>query len=369
MDETAPQLSSHPVFDVARLTDWVEGLLCAAGTPPGDATLTAELLMFSQVRGVVSHGLSLLGPYARRSRDGGTNCAPRPRSTVHGAVCVIDADDAIGSVCAMQAVESATELARAYGIGLAAVRNANHVGALAFYVQRLAQDGLVAIMASNADPSMASPSGGSPVLGSNPLAIAVPDPQGRGRIVLDMATTAVAHGRIVAALRQDQSIPGDWAVDADGLPTTEPAAAMGGALLPAAGYKGFGLAFMIDVLAAGLSQGRIGRDVVPLKTSTDQPQGVSVLVIAIDPEACSGSGYLSGVVDALEDQIAVGGGESPLSVAPGVPEARRAAQNERQVAVDAPLVDELLKLAEEFGVPASLLLDGVDSGIPDPVSR
>lgn len=354
---------NQPQFDTGLVKGWVQDVLCAAGLSPSDARLTSDLLLFSQVRGVISHGLSLLGPYVERIRAGGTNVAPVPQQRVHGGVCVIDADAAVGSVCAMRASEAAADSARGNGIGMAVVRNANHIGALAFYVQRLAAQGFVAIMASNADPSMAPPEGGPPVLGSNPLAIAVPDPQAKGRIVLDMATTAVAHGRLVAALRQDQAIPEHWAVNSAGLPTSDAAEAVKGALLPAAGYKGYGLAFMIDLLTAGLSGGPIGRDIVPLKTLTDRPQGISVLVIAIDPEYCSGAGHLYGVVTALEDHVAAGAAPGRVPpVAPGVPEARRAMRSGQDVAVDLPLVEELIRIGEDVGIPGPFDIDAFVPG-------
>jgi len=352
MTDALVSAATQPQFDSVLVKRWAQDVLCAAGLAPSDARITADLLLFSQIRGVISHGLSLLGPYVERIRDGGTNLVPVPRHKANGGVCVIDADDAIGSVCAMRASEAAADSARSNGIGMAVVRNANHIGALAFYVQGLAAQGLVAIMATNADPSMAPPEGGPPLLGSNPLAVAVPDPRAEGRIVLDMATTAVAHGRLVAALRQDQAIPEHWAVDSAGLPTTDPAEALKGALLPAAGYKGYGLAFMIDLLTAGLSGGQIGRDIVPLKASTDKPQGISVLVIAIDPEYCSGAEHLSLAVTALEDHVAAGAAAGKIPpVAPGVPESQRAMRSGRDVAVDLRLVEELSRLGKDVAVP------------------
>lgn len=364
MTDALASAQRQPQFDRGLVKGWAEDVLCAVGLEPRDARLTADLLLFSQVRGVISHGLSLLGPYVERIRNGGTNVVPVPKQRANGGVRVIDADNAIGPVCAMDASVAAAASARINGIGMAVVRNANHIGALAFYTQKLAAQGLVVIMASNADPSMAPPEGGAPVLGSNPLAIAVPDPKAEGRIVLDMATTAVAHGRLVAALRQGKAIPEHWAVDSAGLPTTNPAEALMGALLPAAGYKGYGLAFMIDLLTAGLSGGQIGRDVVPLKTSTDHPQGVSVLVIAIDPEYCFGARHLSEVVTTLEDHVATAATAGGVpSVAPGVPEALRATYSERDVAVDLPLVEELIRLGKDVGIPAPFGLDDFTSGV------
>lgn len=341
-------------FSVDRLREWTSGVLQRAGLLQSSSDVVADLLVYSQRRGVLSHGLNLLEPYVERIINGGTNPDPHPRITGAGAVRTVDGDGGIGGAACVAASDEAAALAEQHGIGMVAVRNTNHAGALAYYVERLVQRGLAAIVVSNADPSMVPPGGGAAVLGSNPLSIGVPESMTNGRLILDMATSAAAHGKIVNAARAGRPIPADWAVDEHGDPTTDPDEALRGALVPAAGPKGFGLAFMIDVLCAGLSGGPIGREIVPLKASTHLPQQVSVLIIAISPDHCAGSAHLDATANALVD--AVGSARSQedirgLPLVPGEPEFIKRREQETLVAIDANLIANLVGLGERMRLP------------------
>lgn len=339
---------------VDALRTWTSGVLQRAGLPGSSSDVVADLLIYSQRRGVLSHGLNLLEPYVDRIVGGGTNLQPHPVTTGAGAVKTVDGNGGIGGVACVVASDEAAELAEQHGIGMVVVRNSNHVGALAFYVERLVQRGLAAIVVSNADPSMVPPGGGAAVLGSNPLAIGVPESTTSGRLILDMATSAAAHGKIVTAARAGRPIPADWAVDEHGDPTTDPDEALRGALVPAAGPKGFGLAFMIDVLCAGLSGGPIGRDVVPLKAGTHLSQQVSLLIIAISPAQCAGAAHFDATTSALVDAVRSARSTEDLRgrpLVPGEPEYIRQQEQQSLVAVDAALTATLAALGERMQLP------------------
>lgn len=183
--------------------------------------------------------------------------------TTAGAALVADARGGMGQLSSPQAMGHAIERAGRYGIGIASVRNAHHFGAASRWAMQAAQAGCLGVAMSNTTPLMPAPGGAERLVGNNPLAIAVPT-KGGPEIVLDMALSAVALGKIRLAASAGRPIPDTWATDASGVPTTDAEDAVLGMLLPAAGHKGFGLALMIDVLTGVLSGGGWGDQVRPL---------------------------------------------------------------------------------------------------------
>lgn len=239
----------------ARLQDALERV----GVPPADAGLTAATLIEAELEGQASHGLIRFPTMLQRLRSGAIN--PCPQMTVHGAaaVRVLDAGNALGQVAGARALDLAVELARDHGTGVVGVRGSNHLGALGFHVSRAAARGLIAIAFSNTPPAMAPPGTATPYLGTNPIAGAFPTES--EPIVVDMGTSQVARGRVVAAQRAGQPIPEGWTVDAEGRPTTDPTAGLGGAMVPMGGDKGFALALLVELLAAALPGAAIGPQV------------------------------------------------------------------------------------------------------------
>jgi LDH2 family malate/lactate/ureidoglycolate dehydrogenase len=197
------------------------------------------------------------------------------------AAVILDARNALGQLTARQAVALATERARRFGLAAVAVRNAFHFGAAGRYARMMAEAGAVGIVMSNTRPLMPAPGGAEPLTGNNPLAIAVPS-AGGAPVEVDMALSASAMGKIRLAEAAGQPIPDGWAVDRSGAPTTDPGEAIRGMLLPAAGPKGFGLAFLIDLLCGGLSAGGLGDGVRPLYGDLAEPYNCSHLFVAID---------------------------------------------------------------------------------------
>jgi LDH2 family malate/lactate/ureidoglycolate dehydrogenase len=259
---------------------FAEQLLVAAGTPANHALAVATALVDADIEGLPSHGTMMLPMYLERITAGSVMPAAEGRIVSDtGAQIVMDADNGLGHVVAEHAVALAVERANSHGLAAVAIRNAFHFGAAGRFARSIALEGCVGIVMSNTRPLLPAPGGADRVVGNNPLAIAVPtlgDP-----IVLDLALSAGAMGKIRLAESQKQTIPDGWAATAEGIPTNDPSEAIKGMLLPAAGAKGFGLAVMIDLMTGGLASGGIGDAVQPLFGDLSKNYGCSNLFLAI----------------------------------------------------------------------------------------
>jgi LDH2 family malate/lactate/ureidoglycolate dehydrogenase len=264
---------------------------------------------------------------------------------------LLDAGHAMGQLTSAQAMDLAVARARRYGTAAVGVRHAHHFGTAGRWAQRAADAGCIGIALSNTTALMPAPGGAERLVGNNPLAIAVPTTDGVP-LVLDMALSAVALGRIRLAAASGQPIPPDWATDPDGVPTTDPEQAIQGMLLPAGGHKGFGLALMIDVLTGVLTGGGWGRQVSSLYRHPDQPNDVAHLFLAIDPAHAGDGGFpdrTAALAGAVRESARAPGTDRIWT--PGEPEAERAAaQLADGVAVDTVVIKELAAVAESLGV-------------------
>lgn len=267
--------------DAARLTAAVRDIFTALGIARADAAIVATDLVLADLEGIGSHGVMLLPMYVERIRAG--SVSKRSRGDIVGdnkTAIVIDAGNALGQLTARQAVELAVERAAEFGMATVAVRNAFHFGTAGRYARLMAEQGCVGIVMCNTRPLMPAPGGAEAITGNNPIAIALPS-GGDFPVEVDMALSATAMGKIRLAAAAGERIPSDWAMAADGSPTTDPDEAIKGMLAPAAGPKGFGLAFVIDLLCGGLSGGAIGAQVRPLYGDPAEPYRCSQLFIAI----------------------------------------------------------------------------------------
>ncbi len=268
----------------ASLQALVEALLAAHGVPGAHARETAEALVAADLEGLPSHGVMLLPMMLARLAAG--SVSPTAEGVVvredRGAV-VMDAGNALGQVSARRAAALAVEKARAHGLGAVSVRNGFHIAAAGRFALQIAQEGCIGLVSSNTRPLMPAPGGAERVVGNNPIAIACPT--AGEPILVDMALSAGAMGRIRMAEAAGKPIPEGWAADAAGTPTTDAAAAVRGMLLPAGGPKGFGLALMMELLCGGLSQGNVGDAVAGLYGDPAVPYGCAHFFLAIDISA------------------------------------------------------------------------------------
>ncbi|MGR3640304.1 Ldh family oxidoreductase [Alterinioella nitratireducens] len=243
----------EPIVDAAQLTAFAARLFEAEGLSGKHASMAAEALVAADKRGVKTHGVVRIPLYARRLRSGLLNAAPSLRiDRPMPASRVVHADNAVGMVAAHVAIDECMDAAETLGIGAAAVRHANHFGAASVHTIRTARRGMIGIAMSPGSRTLAPHGSAAPLLGTNPFAISAP----AGRYApwsLDMAASVAARGHVRLAARDGRTIPEGWALDAEGRPTTDAAAALKGVMLPFGGAKGSGMSMMVEVMAGVLS--------------------------------------------------------------------------------------------------------------------
>lgn len=298
--------SAEPIHLVSadRLRPLIARIFEAVGVPPADAETVAEILVEADLRGVESHGSTRVAGYVSMIRLGLLNPAPRVevlRETPTTAM--LEGDRAFGMVVAKRAMEMAVARARRMGVACVTARNITHTGMIGFYTMMAVRQGLIGIACNNG-PTILPPFGGTtPTFATNPFSAAFPagreDP-----IVLDMATSIVAAGKLRQAAKKGVPIPKEWALDRHGTPTTDPTEAIfHGFLQWAGGYKGFGLATVVEVLGGVLSGGLFGRDVPAMKAFGEDPLVTSAFYMAIDPECFMPLGEFRSRVDRLIRQV------------------------------------------------------------------
>lgn len=239
--------------DADRLRAFCASVYERAGVPAEDALLAADALVQADLWGHQSHGVLRLGWYYARLRNQAMNAVTRTEIALDsGAVAVLEGNDGVGPVVAQQACEEAVRRAKQHGLGAVSVRNSNHFGTCMYFTRQAAAQGCVMLLTSNAGPNMAPWGGLRKMIGTNPWSIAAPAGK-YGSLVMDMANSGVARGKIYLANNRRESIPDHWAIDAEGRPTTDPQKALEGFILPMAGHKGYVMGVMVDVLSGVLS--------------------------------------------------------------------------------------------------------------------
>ena len=256
--------------------------LAKVGLSQEDARTTADNLIFANLRGVDSHGVIRLKIYADRLRAGGIDCRARLRVVSQGAAdALVDANNSMGQVAGVFGMKVSLGRAAESGFGIVAVRNSNHFGAAAYYAMMALEKGMIGFAATNSGPSMAPSGGRQARLGNNPLAIAVPAGK-QLPIVLDMATGAVAWGKIFMAQQEKKKIPLSWALDETGAPTDDPdKAAHKGLIQPTGGHKGYGLSLIVDILTGVLSGSAFSTHLKSLYKDLQRPSGCAHLFAAL----------------------------------------------------------------------------------------
>ena len=252
-----------------------------------NARSVAVALVAAEAAGQGGHGLRRVPAYAGQAKVGKVDGFAQPQlSRPSPAVLRIDAGNGYAYPALDLAVAELPAVAREQGIALAAVSRSHHAGVMGLTVERFADQGLVALMVANAPASMAPWGGKTPVFGTNPIAFAAPLPGGEP-VVIDLALSKVARGKVMAARQQGASIPADWAFDREGRPTTDAEEALAGTMVPAGDVKGAALAFMVEILAAGLTGANYAFEASSLFDDKGAPPALGHTIIAINPEATS----------------------------------------------------------------------------------
>jgi (2R)-3-sulfolactate dehydrogenase (NADP+) len=268
---------------------------------PSTAAAVARALVQSEAAGQSGHGLRRVPAYIKQVRSGKVDGAAQPQmARTRPAVLAVDAAHGFAYPALDLAVAELPTIAREQGIAFAAINRSHHAGVMALTVERFAEQGLVAMMFANAPAAMAPWGGKSPVFGTNPIAFAVPV-EGSEPLAIDLALSKVARGKVMEASQKNTSIPGDWAFDVDGNPTTDAHAAMKGTMAPSGGAKGAALAMMVEVLSAGLAGANFSYQASSLFEPEGPPPELGHTIIAIDPDAANGGGTAARMAGLAEE--------------------------------------------------------------------
>lgn len=256
----------------------------SVGVPIDEANFAADTLVQADLWGHQSHGVLRLAWYYARLKSGAMRAKTHIEQCVDaGAISLLDGHDGLGPVIAKKAVEESCLRAKKHGVGVVSIRNSNHFGTCMYYTRMGASQGCISMLMSNAGPNMAPWGGRKKKIGTNPWSIATPGGKYQA-IVMDMANSGVARGKIYLAKNRGERIPLDWAIDKDGKPTNDPAAAIEGFILPMAGHKGYVFGVMIDILSGVLS-GSSFLDQVHGPYDPINPSGAGHLMISLNVEA------------------------------------------------------------------------------------
>lgn len=297
----SPDVPASLFCDAVALSRFCQELLTALGTPKAHAEIVAESLVEANLRGVDSHGVQMLATYIQQIRAGGVAVAAEGHVESEDGVCLrYNGDNGLGQVVADRCTDHSIRIANALGVSVVVANHSNHFGTGAGWGQKLARAGLIGVVMSNACPAVAPWQGKTAIFGTNPFCVAVPGNGEKSHWLLDMATTTVALGKLTNAVhRGEKTIPLAWGfLDSAGNPTSDPAEAQRGNPTPIGGYKGTGLAMMVEILCAGLSGGAMTTQLPIYRTGGD-PIGVSHTFIALDPKRFLPAGEFETRMDTL----------------------------------------------------------------------
>ncbi len=277
-----------PVLSLAEAEDLVARALQRSRTSEANALSVARALVAAEADGLKGHGLSRVASYAAQAKVGKVDGAALPVATrPKPSVLAVDAKHGFAYPALDLALADLPALVYENGVAAAAVRRSHHCGVAGAPVERLAERGLMALMVANTPSAMAPWGGRTAVFGTNPIAFACPLPD-RPPIVVDLSLSKVARGNIMAAKQRGEKIPAGWALDAHGSPTTDPAAALAGTMVPLGDAKGTALALMVELLAAGLTGANYAAQASSFLDAEGGPPGTGQLIVAFDPDAFGG---------------------------------------------------------------------------------
>jgi (2R)-3-sulfolactate dehydrogenase (NADP+) len=278
-----------PTLTLDQADALVTATLLRCRTDEANARSVARALVGAEAEGQKGHGLSRVPSYAAQAKIGKVDGAAKPSlAWRRPAAAVVDAKHGFAYPAIDLALDALSDAARQNGMAAAAITRSHHCGVVGHPVERLAGEGLLALMFANTPAAIAPWGGAKAVFGTNPIAFACPLP-GKPPIVVDLSLSKVARGHILAAKQKGEAIPPGWALDAAGKPTTDATAALAGTMLPLGDAKGTALALMVELLAAGLTGANFAADASSFLDAKGPPPGTGQLLIAFDPAAFGGS--------------------------------------------------------------------------------
>jgi LDH2 family malate/lactate/ureidoglycolate dehydrogenase len=361
----APAASTIRI-DGERLRDFAQAACERTGLAPGDAALIADSLVQADLWGHQSHGVLRLDWYRQRFLAGTMRASENAvLASDAGAVAILEGHDGVGQALAKRAMEEAIARAKRHGIGMVAVRDSNHFGTAMYYTRMAAAQGCIGFLSTNASPAMAPWGGRAKAVGNNPWSIAAP--AGRhAPMILDIANSAVARGKVYLARNRGEPIPPGWALDAEGRPTTDPVAALEGVILPMAGHKGYGISVMMDVLSGVLTgSGFAGEVNGPYQSEKRSRCGHLAMAISIASFQPLGDfeARMERYIAALRSVPLAPGCDEVLY--PGEMEARNDARHRLEgLLLPEATLDDLRRVASAVGVPLDIAFERDDAASP-----
>ncbi len=326
----------------------------AAGVAADAAAILADSLVDADLHGISTHGISRLNIYVRRIERGLID--PRAELRVEQrlpAALAVDAGNGLGQPQAVKTLQRLMPLARQYGVAVATIRRSQHFGALSYYCNRAAAEDMILLAMTNGEPAMSPAGGCEAFFGTNPIAVSFPT--GKGFPVrIDLATSLVARGNIIAAQKAGRAIPEGWALDAQGRPTTDASAALAGTVLAMAGHKGAALALMVEVFSGVLSGAGVGSQIGSMYKHLDRPQDVGHFFCLIDIAALMDVGEMKQRIDATIDRIKACRRQPGVDeiLVPGERSHRTARQNRKLgITIGSETLGELRALAQQYKNP------------------
>lgn len=285
-------------LSLAEIEELSFNALVAAGTSSENARPLAIATAATEADGVSSHGLAYIPIYAEHVQCGKVDGQAVPKiETPRPGVITVDAATGFAHSAIDKGFEGLIPLAREQGVAALSIHNSYNCGVLGYHTNRLAEAGLMGLGFTNAPASIAPSGGFKPVVGTNPFSIAAPGNDGKPVILIDQSASTIAKSEVMKHAREGKPIPVGWALDSDGNPTTDPNVGLKGSMAPSGGYKGVGVALLVEMMAAALTGATLGINASPFSGTAGGPPKTGQFFLAIDPAATSGGQFAARIAD------------------------------------------------------------------------
>jgi (2R)-3-sulfolactate dehydrogenase (NADP+) len=284
-------MSESSVLSIADVESLAYAALCASGATAGHARSVARSVARAEADGIRSHGLLRLPVYCEHARSGKVSCSAEPEVVrLSGAAIRVDARDGFAHPAIELGFRALVPTTRELGVATLAVTNSYNCGVVGHHVEQLADEGLIALAFVNTPAAIAAWGGKKPLFGTNPIAFAAPR-TGQPALVIDQSSSVVARGELMLHAAQDRTIPAGWALDEHGQPTTDPRAGLRGSMLPAGGYKGAGIALIVEILAAVLTGASLSFQASSFVDNSGGPARTGQFFISLAPDIFLGGQF------------------------------------------------------------------------------
>lgn len=339
----------HSVRDIVIET------LTLSGVSNNDAEIILDTILFANRRGVATHGLGRLPLYIHKIAAGHYN----PKNEIEvieddHAYALLDAHNGFGQIVANKAIRIGIDKAKRFGISVVGVRNSNNFGTAGYFGDIAAREGCAAMVFANAAPAIAPTGGNKTIFGTNPLCFAFPGTDEFDPILLDMATTVAARGKIRLAAKNGEKIPTDWAIGPDGKPTDDPLIALQGSLLPIGGYKGYGLSMFVDIFAGLLTGSHYAGGVKNL-SKLGEDSGNGHLFVVIDTEKFMSKEERKMRVTHFYEAVRACGPKGKVFM-PGEIEYKKMKITDKFISISSKQFEEVNSIASEIGAKSRLII-------------